>query len=279
LSVDARHSVSRRKQLLPIGEGRGTGGLARFPAGAPHSSQVTSSYAGLGAPASAVSASEIIRATISAAGSTSWMPSALWPAVGMTSCTFPAWIAVFKTSRRRRESRRAGPSWACSSSRVALIAAGAAIVASIGAQIIGAIVSHKQEKRRLDLEECKLFADTRRVAFVSYLQTRNGFADDIWELYVKSDEFHSRLDGPQIRERADAHLSQLEPLKNEISLLAPDVARRFEVESRSELDMALAGLVSEDELISDRAAIVRWLAKFNSTTSENREGDARVSRD
>jgi hypothetical protein len=151
---------------------------------------------------------------------------------------------------------------------VALIAAGAAIVASIGAQIIGAIVSHKQEKRRLDLEEHKLFADTRRVAFVSYLQTRNGFADDIWELYVKSDEFHTGLDGPQIRERADAHLSQLEPLRNEISLLAPDVARRFEVESRSELDMALAGLVSEDELISDRAAIVRWLAKFNSTTSE-----------
>jgi hypothetical protein len=52
---------------------------------------------------------------------------------------------------------------------VALIAAGAAIVASIGAQIIGAFVSHSQEKRRLDLDERKLFADTRRVAFVSYL--------------------------------------------------------------------------------------------------------------
>ena len=67
---------------------------------------------------------------------------------------------------------------------IALIAAGAAIVASFGAQIIGAIVSHKQEKRRVDLEERKLFADTRRVAFVSYLQTRSGFADDIWELYI-----------------------------------------------------------------------------------------------
>src|SRR5688572_10878923 len=71
-----------------------------------------------------------------------------------------------------------------------------------------------QVKRRLDLEERKLFADTRRVAFVSYLQTRNGFADDIWELYVKSDEFNTGLDSPQIRERADAHLSQLEPPGN-----------------------------------------------------------------
>jgi hypothetical protein len=151
---------------------------------------------------------------------------------------------------------------------VALIAAGAAIVASIGAQIIGAFVSHTQQKRRLDLEERKLFADIRRVAFVSYLQTRNGFADDIWELYVKSDEFHTGLDSPQIRERADAHLSQLEPLRNEISLLAPDVATKFEVESRSELDLALAGLFGEDELISNGAATVRWLAKFNLTTSE-----------
>jgi Zn-dependent M32 family carboxypeptidase len=76
------------------------------------------------------------------------------------------------------------------------------------------------------------------------------------------------LDSPQIRERADAQLSQLEPLSNEISLLAPDVATKFEVESRSELDLALAGLFNEDELISDRAATVRWLAKFNSTTCE-----------
>jgi hypothetical protein len=64
---------------------------------------------------------------------------------------------------------------------LALIAAGAAIIASFGAQIIGGIFSRKQEKRRLALEERKLFAETRRVAFVSYLQTRNGFADDIWE--------------------------------------------------------------------------------------------------
>jgi hypothetical protein len=151
---------------------------------------------------------------------------------------------------------------------IALIAAGAAIIASIGAQIIGAVVSRKQEKRRLDLEERKIFADTRRVAFVSYLQIRNGFADDIWELYAKSDDFHTGLDDHQIRERADAHLYQLEPVKNEIGLLAPDVAKRFEVESRSGLDLALAGLFSEDELISDRAAAERWLDKFNSTTSE-----------
>jgi hypothetical protein len=57
---------------------------------------------------------------------------------------------------------------------VALIAPVAAIIASFGAQIIGGIFSRKQEKRRLDLEERKLFADTLRVAFVSYLQTRNG---------------------------------------------------------------------------------------------------------
>jgi hypothetical protein len=43
-----------------------------------------------------------------------------------------------------------------------IIAAGASIDASIGAQIIGAFVSHTQEKRRLDLEERKLFADTTR---------------------------------------------------------------------------------------------------------------------
>jgi hypothetical protein len=57
---------------------------------------------------------------------------------------------------------------------VALIAAGAANVASIGAQIIGAFVSHSQEKRRLDLDERKLFADTRRVAFVAVVGQRTG---------------------------------------------------------------------------------------------------------
>lgn len=156
---------------------------------------------------------------------------------------------------------------------VALIAAGAAILASIGAQIIGAIVSHKQEKRRLDLEERKLFVDTRRVAFVSYLQTRNGFADDIWELYVKLDDFNTGLDDHQIRERADAHLYQLEPVKNEISLLAADVARKIKVESRSTLDLALAGQFSEDQPIADRPAAVRaeaerWLATYNANTIE-----------
>lgn len=93
---------------------------------------------------------------------------------------------------------------------LALIAAGAAIIASFGAQIIGGIFSRKQEKRRLALEERKLFADTRRVAFVSYLQTRNGFADDIWELYIESDQFRTKEDH-QIRKRANGHLSQLEP--------------------------------------------------------------------
>jgi hypothetical protein len=155
---------------------------------------------------------------------------------------------------------------------IALIAAGAAIVASFGAQIIGAIVSHKQEKRRVDLEERKLFADTRRVAFVSYLQTRSGFADDIWELYIESDQFRTHEDD-QIRERANAHLSQLEPLKNEISILAPDVARKVEVESRSSFDLALAGLFSKDQPISDSPAAVReaarhWLATYNRNTVE-----------
>jgi hypothetical protein len=50
-----------------------------------------------GAAARAVSASEIIRWRISATGSSSPIPPALWPAVGITSCTLPAWIAVFKT--------------------------------------------------------------------------------------------------------------------------------------------------------------------------------------
>lgn len=41
-------------------------------------------------PARALSASETSRWTISAAGSTSWIPPALWPAAGITSCTLPA---------------------------------------------------------------------------------------------------------------------------------------------------------------------------------------------
>jgi hypothetical protein len=155
---------------------------------------------------------------------------------------------------------------------LALIAAGAAIIASFGAQIIGGIFSRKQEKRRLALEERKLFADTRRVAFVSYLQSRNGFADDIWELYIESDQFRTKEDH-QIRKRANGHLSQLEPLKNEISLLAPDVARKIKAESRSSLDLALAGMFSKDHPTSDgpaavREAAVSWLLIFRRNTVE-----------
>jgi hypothetical protein len=147
---------------------------------------------------------------------------------------------------------------------VALIAAGAAIVASIGAQIIGAVVSHKQEKRRLDLEERKLFIDTRRVAFVNYLQTRRSFAKDIFEIYIGSDGPEiSKEEKAQIREQAFAHESQLEPLSNEISLLAPEVAKMMEREK-----FAISPLWEIHVAADERAAAVQWFVAYNDTTFE-----------
>lgn len=114
---------------------------------------------------------------------------------------------------------------------LALIAAGSAIVASVGAQIIGAAISHRTEQRRLEREdsqreredkerEIERFSDNKRAAFVGYLQVRNEYRRVCQRLY---------LEGPSaerekvLTERARTYGAEIERIEEEIGLLDPDV--------------------------------------------------------
>ena len=120
---------------------------------------------------------------------------------------------------------------------IGLIAAGSAIVASIGAQLIGAVVSRRTDERRLkaeadryereaELRKSERFSDEKRTAFVTYLRLRRTYADIYWRGFGPD-----QLTPEEEREDAERLgelRHQLAGLEGEIGLVAPDVLEEIE---------------------------------------------------
>jgi hypothetical protein len=147
---------------------------------------------------------------------------------------------------------------------VAIIAASAAITASIGAQIVAAIVTGKRARERLEFEraqwEAERFSDSRRIAFVNFLQAHDEYLKTCRKLYLDiNDVARDKL----LKERVRVDGARVEAMEAEISLIAPELYDR--IKGVWERNGSIRDIDSKDE-----AAIQAWLTRQRSAMAEVR---------
>lgn len=113
---------------------------------------------------------------------------------------------------------------------VGIISGGSAIVASVGAQVIGAVYAGNTERKRIAVEEerkrvddetrqAERFDDSKRAAFVKYLQLREEYHRVCHRIYIEK-----KTDGlSKLNDRARYAGADLSALVEEIGLVDPDV--------------------------------------------------------
>lgn len=152
---------------------------------------------------------------------------------------------------------------------VGIISGGSAIVASVGAQAIGAAVSRRSEKERLKRDEktreedraerqSERFNESKRAAFVRYLQLREEYRRICRRLNF---ERHTPERVNRLNDRARYAGADLVALTEEIGLLDPDVYSLILGHQKDDIrDVAKRG----------EAALREWFTADESSAAEIR---------
>jgi hypothetical protein len=140
-----------------------------------------------------------------------------------------------------------------------------AIAATIVTQAVTARAAAKREQARLQLEreqwEAERFSDSRRIAFVNFLQAHDEYLKTCRKVYL---EINDVVRDKMLKERIRVDGARVEAIQAEISLIAPDVYDR--IMSVWERNGSIRDIDAKD-----KPAIQAWLTRQRSAMADVRK--------